>query len=54
MYAATRTLRIADGPDEVHLLQIAKSELSRVGKGLRASHDAGQKRRLEISSSSKL
>jgi acyl-CoA dehydrogenase len=27
MYAATRTLRIADGPDEVHLRDVARREL---------------------------
>ena len=27
MFAAARTLRIADGPDEVHLMQIARHEL---------------------------
>lgn len=54
MYAASRTLRIADGPDEVHLLQIAKSELGRVGKGLRAAHEASLSRQKQISASSKL
>ena len=29
MYAAARTLRIADGPDEVHKLSIARRELNR-------------------------
>ncbi|KAI8912994.1 acyl-CoA dehydrogenase/oxidase [Powellomyces hirtus] len=29
MYASVRTLRIADGPDEVHTIQIAKQELRR-------------------------
>ncbi|KAI8590195.1 acyl-CoA dehydrogenase/oxidase [Geranomyces variabilis] len=29
MYASVRTLRIADGPDEVHTVQIAKHELKR-------------------------
>jgi acyl-CoA dehydrogenase len=30
MYAMARALRIADGPDEVHLRTIAKRELARV------------------------
>jgi len=29
MYAGARTLRIADGPDEVHRNQIAKLELAK-------------------------
>ena len=29
MYAAARTLRFADGPDEVHIQQIGKLELKR-------------------------
>lgn len=32
MYAHLRTLRIADGPDEVHMLSLAKSEVRRVAK----------------------
>ncbi|KAJ1548283.1 hypothetical protein HK405_003839 [Cladochytrium tenue] len=38
MYAGMRTLRIADGPDEVHTMQIAKAELRRAA-ALRAHHD---------------
>jgi acyl-CoA dehydrogenase len=29
MYAHLRTLRLADGPDEVHRMQLAKRELRR-------------------------
>jgi acyl-CoA dehydrogenase len=29
MYAGARTLRIADGPDEVHKMVIARRELAR-------------------------
>ncbi len=32
LYAGARTLRIADGPDEVHLLTIARMELARASK----------------------
>ena len=36
MYAAARTLRIADGPDEVHKLSIARRELRRFEPQLEA------------------
>jgi len=29
MYAGLRTLRLADGPDEVHRMQVARRELRR-------------------------
>ena len=35
-YAGIRTLRIADGPDEVHLRSVARLELARHGERLRA------------------
>ncbi|KAJ3100393.1 hypothetical protein HDU96_010354 [Phlyctochytrium bullatum] len=38
MYAGMRTLRIADGPDEVHIMQIAKNELKKAA-GVKAHHD---------------
>lgn len=34
MLAGARTLRIADGPDEVHIISIASNELRRIGKQL--------------------
>jgi acyl-CoA dehydrogenase len=33
MYAGIRTLRIADGPDEVHRMVIARRELRRYAEG---------------------
>jgi acyl-CoA dehydrogenase len=32
MFAGNRTLRIADGPDQVHMMQIAKFELATKSK----------------------
>ena len=40
-YAGVRALRIADGPDEVHLRAIAKLEIGRHGERLRAWRDGG-------------
>jgi acyl-CoA dehydrogenase len=37
MYAGARTLRLADGPDEVHEMVIARRELQRYAKGARAN-----------------
>ncbi|KAI9714835.1 MAG: hypothetical protein M1820_000124 [Bogoriella megaspora] len=45
MYAQGRTMRIVDGPDEVHLLQMGRNENKR-GKALREKIEA-QKRRTE-------
>jgi alkylation response protein AidB-like acyl-CoA dehydrogenase len=41
-YAGLRALRIADGPDEVHLRGIAKIEIGRHGARLQAWRDAGR------------
>ncbi|RIA79251.1 hypothetical protein C1645_841158 [Glomus cerebriforme] len=38
MYAGGRTLRIADGPDEVHIQQIGKLELRRA-EGIRTVNE---------------
>ena len=38
-YAGMRTLRIADGPDEVHLRSIARMELAKVGERMSAWRD---------------
>jgi len=38
-YAGMRALRIADGPDEVHLRSIARLELARVPERLAAWRD---------------
>jgi acyl-CoA dehydrogenase len=37
MYAGIRTLRLADGPDEVHKMTIARRELRRHDPSFRAS-----------------
>ncbi|KAJ3384038.1 hypothetical protein HDU92_003787 [Lobulomyces angularis] len=42
MYAGSRTLRIADGPDEVHMMQIARSELKKA-KDLSSHYEKQQK-----------
>ncbi|KAI9099315.1 acyl-CoA dehydrogenase/oxidase [Phlyctochytrium arcticum] len=41
MYSSVRTLRIADGPDEVHTLQMARQEFKRAD-GLRKHHERQQ------------
>jgi acyl-CoA dehydrogenase len=41
-YASGRTLRFADGPDEVHIAQIGKVELRRA-EGVKEAHAKQQK-----------
>jgi acyl-CoA dehydrogenase len=42
MYAGIRTLRIADGPDEVHKMTIARREIMKHNRGFRMHLTAGQ------------
>jgi acyl-CoA dehydrogenase len=42
MYASTRTLRIADGPDEVHKMTIARREILKHQPGFRMHHPTGK------------
>ena len=41
MYAHQRTLRIADGPDEVHKMTIARREILKHQPGFRMNPSAG-------------
>jgi acyl-CoA dehydrogenase len=41
-YAGIRSLRIADGPDEVHLRAIARLEIGRHGTRMRAWREGGE------------
>lgn len=47
MWANGRTMRIVDGPDEVHMLQLAKNENKR-GKVLLSKLEAQQKKKDEL------
>lgn len=47
MYAQGRTMRIVDGPDEVHLLQLGRNENKR-GKGLFDKTEWQKKRSAEV------
>lgn len=42
MYAGIRTLRIADGPDEVHKMTIARREIMKHNRGFRMHLTSGQ------------
>jgi acyl-CoA dehydrogenase len=42
LWAATRGLRLADGPDEVHLRDVARLELSRAGRPPRPGDEPGR------------
>jgi len=47
MYAQSRTLRIADGPDEVHQLQLGRYEVRKADKE-RQNNEAMKKRQLDL------
>jgi acyl-CoA dehydrogenase len=47
MWANGRTMRIVDGPDEVHMLQLAKNENKR-GKDLLSKLEAQEQKRAEL------
>jgi hypothetical protein len=42
MWRFSRMLRVADGPDEVHKMVIARRELNRAAKRLDAASDGGE------------
>jgi len=47
MYAQSRTLRIADGPDEVHLLQLGRYEV-RKAEAARQNNEAMKKKQADL------
>lgn len=48
LWASTRTMRIVDGPDEVHLQQMGRREIERMGEAL------GEKLRLQLLKSNEM
>ncbi len=47
MYCRTRHLRFADGPDEAHAQQLARSELKKAD-AIRLKHDGYKKLSVEL------